>query len=116
MARITALTYNGWSLFVRLADPCQHTEAITSRPLLLHAPARLTRHSGQTRITISHPHAEAAWVESACREIAAFFKTLRQTAEQLTPLQCWYRVLSRALVKYLNGRELHPPPGLPAPA
>jgi hypothetical protein len=116
MARLTALTYNWWSLFVRLADPRQHTEAITSRPLLLHAPARLTRHSGQTRITIIHPHAEAPWVESACREIAAFFKALRQTAEQLTPLQRWYRVLARALVKYLNGRELHPPPCLPAPA
>ena len=116
MARITALTYNWWSLFVRLADPRQHTEAITSRPLLLNAPARLTRHSGQTRITISHPHAEAAWVENACREIAAFFKTLRLTAEQLTPLQRWHRVLSRALVKYLHGRELHPPSGLPAPA
>jgi Transposase DDE domain group 1 len=116
MARITALTYNWWSLFVRLADPRQHTEAITSRPLLLHAPARLTRHSGQTRLTISHPHAEAAWVEGACREIAAFFKTLRQTAEQLTPLQRWCCVLSRALVKYLKGRELHPPPCLPAPA
>ena len=116
MARLTALTYNWWSLFVRLADPHQHTEAITSRPLLLQAPARLTRHAGQTRITISHPHAEAAWVERACREIATFFKTLRQTAEQLTPLQRWYRVLSRALVKYLNGRQLHPPLGLPAPA
>jgi len=79
-------------------------------------PARLTRHGGQTRITISHPHAEAAWVENACREIAAFFKTLRQTAEQLTPLQRGYRVLSRALAKYLNGRELRPPPSLPAPA
>ncbi len=55
-------------------------------------------------------------MDSACREIAAFFKTLRQTAEQLTPLQRWYRVLSRALVKYLHGRELHPPPGLSAPA
>ncbi len=39
MARITALVYNWWSLFVRLADPRQHPEAITSR-LLLHAPAR----------------------------------------------------------------------------
>ena len=116
MARLTALVYNWWSLFVRLADPNQHSEAITSRPLLLHAPARLTRHGGQTRITISHPHAEAAWVERVCREIAAFFKTLRQTAEQLTPLQRWYRVLSRALVKYLNGRELQPPASLPAPA
>ena len=55
-------------------------------------------------------------MEGACREIAAFFKTLRQTAEQLTPLQRWCRVLSRALVKYLNGRELRPPPWLPAPA
>ena len=116
MARITALIYNWWSLFVRLADPTQHSEAITSRPLLLHAPARLTRHSGQTRLTMSHPHAEAAWVERVCREIAAFFKTLRQTAEQLTPRQRWYRVLSRALVKYLNGRELQPPARLPAPA
>lgn len=116
MARITALVYNWWSLFVRLADPRQHREAITSRPLLLHAPARVTRHGGQTRLTISHPHAEAAWVQGACRKIAAFFSTLRQTAEQLTPLQCWYRLLSRALVKYLHGRQLQPPAALPAPA
>jgi hypothetical protein len=116
MARITALTYNWWSLFVRLADPTRHTEAITSRPLLLSAPARLTRHGGQTRLTISHPHAEAAWVEATCREIAGFFGTLRRTAEQLSPLQRWYRMLSRALVKYLNGRQLQPPAALPAPA
>lgn len=116
MARITALTDNWWSLFVRLADPSQQTEAITSRPLLLTAPARLTRHSGQTRLTISHPHAEAAWVEAACRKIADFFSTLRRTAEQLTPLQCWYRLLSRALVKDLHGRQLQPPAALPAPA
>jgi hypothetical protein len=38
MARLTALVYSWWSLFVRLADLNQHTEAITSRPLLLHAP------------------------------------------------------------------------------
>jgi len=37
---------------------------------MLQALARLTRHGGQTRIT--HPHAEAPWVEQACREIAAF--------------------------------------------
>jgi hypothetical protein len=29
-----ALIYNWWSLFVRLADPEHHREAITSRPLL----------------------------------------------------------------------------------
>jgi hypothetical protein len=116
MARMTALVYNWWSLFVRLADPHQHTEAITSRPLLLHAPARQIDHGRQRRLIISHPHAEAAWVERACRNIAAFFHGLRLTAEQLTPIQRWYRILSRALVKYLNGRELQPPAPLPAPA
>jgi hypothetical protein len=54
-------------------------------------------------------------VEAACREIAGFFKLLRQTAEQLTALQRWCCVLSRALVKYLNGRQLRPPTLLPAP-
>ena len=98
---------------MRLADPKQHSEAITSRPLLLHAPARQIRHGVQTRIVIAHPHAEAAWVEGVCREIAMFFKTLHQTAEQLNLLQRWYCVLSRALVKYLNGRELRPPTLLP---
>jgi hypothetical protein len=86
-------------MFVRLADPARHTEAITSRPLLLSALARLTRHGGQARLTISHPHAEAAWVEATCREIATFFKTLRRTAEHFSPRHCWYRRLSRAPVK-----------------
>jgi hypothetical protein len=54
-------------------------------------------------------------VQSACRAIAAFFKTLTQTAEQLTAPQRWCRVLSQALVKYLHGRQLHPPDLLPAP-
>lgn len=103
-------------MFVRLADPTQHSEAITSRPLLLHAPARQIRHGAQTRIVITHPHAESAWVEGACREIAAFFKNLRQTAEQLTPMQRWCRVLARTLVKYLHGRQLRPPALLPAPS
>jgi hypothetical protein len=37
---MVALIYNWWSLFVRLADPQHHREAITSRPLLLSAIAR----------------------------------------------------------------------------
>jgi hypothetical protein len=115
MARITALVYDWWSLFVRLADPDKHTESITSRPLLLHAPARLTRHGGQARITISHAHADVAHVEDACRALSAFLSALMETAEQLTPVQRWCRILSQALVKYLHGRQLNPPDLLPAP-
>ena len=116
MARITALIYNWWSLFVRLADPERHTEAITSRPLMLYAIGKQTRHAGQNRLTISSPHAEAGKVEERYRWIAAFFRELRATAEQLTALQRWCRILSMALVKYLRGRQLHPPSTLPAPA
>jgi hypothetical protein len=115
MARMTALVYDWWSLFVRLADPNKHTESITSRPLLLHAPARLTRHGGQTRVTISHAHADIVWVEDACRALSAFLSDLMKTAEQLTPIQRWCRILSQALVKYLLGRQLNPPDLLPAP-
>jgi hypothetical protein len=115
MASMTALVSNWWSLFVRLAEPDKHTESVTSRPLLLHAPAKLTRHGGQTRITISHTHADIAQVEDACRALAEFLSALMRTAEQLTPIQRWCRVLSRALVKYLHGRQLHPPDLLPAP-
>ena len=40
MARFIALIYNWWNLFVRLAEPDKHLEAITSRPLLLSAICR----------------------------------------------------------------------------
>ena len=116
MARITALIYNWWSLFVRLANPDQHTEAVTSRPLMLYAIGKQTRHAGQNRLTISSKHAEAKKVEQCYRRIAAFFKELRSTAEQLTTVQRWYRILSLALVKYLKGRQLQLPDSLPAPA
>jgi hypothetical protein len=36
LARIVALIYTWWSLFTRLAIPNPHTEAMTSRPVLLH--------------------------------------------------------------------------------
>jgi hypothetical protein len=115
IARIVALIYNWWSLFVRLADPDQHTEAITSRPLLLYAVGRQTRHANQTTITITSSHGKAGRVRRMLAEVAAFFNSLRPIAEQLTDLERWYRILSRALVKYLKGRQLGPPPAaLPA--
>lgn len=49
------------------------------------------------------------------RTITGFFKTLTATAQQLTPIERWCRVLSQALVKYLRDRQLEPPVLLPAP-
>ena len=59
MARITALTYNWWSLFVRLAHPKARLEAITSRPLLLSGIGRLTSHAGEVHLYITPMHAKA---------------------------------------------------------
>jgi hypothetical protein len=56
LAGLVALAYNWFSLFVRLADPEHHREAITSRPLLLSAIARRTQHAGQVTLTISSTH------------------------------------------------------------
>jgi len=51
MACSVALIFNWWNLFVRLADPYHHREAITSRPLLLlHAIGRQTTHARQTTV------------------------------------------------------------------
>ena len=109
IARIVALAANWWNLFVRLADPDQHREAITTRPLLLQAIGRQTQHAGQTTIIITSPHGAHHHARRAFVRIARFFAQLRQTAEQLTDLDRWYRILSYALVKYLKGRQLDPP-------
>jgi hypothetical protein len=56
LAGIVALIYNWWGLFVRLADPEHHREAITRRPLLLLAITRRTQHAGQVTLTVSSTH------------------------------------------------------------
>ena len=104
-----ALIYNWWSLFARLADPDHHREAITSRPLLLSAIARRTRHAGQMRLTISSMHGLRDKARRAYVRIAGFLAELRENAEQLDPLEKWYRILSEALRHFLHGRQLQPP-------
>jgi Transposase DDE domain group 1 len=114
-ARIVALVYNWWNLFTRLAEPEEHLEAITSRPLLLTAIAERIRHARQTTLRIASIHAKARWAARALAGIAAFLGGLANAAEQLTPQQRWYRILSHALRHFLRGRALKPPTRL-APA
>lgn len=108
-AGMVALIYNWWSLFVRLADPEHHREAITTRPLLLSAIARQTQHAGQMRLTISSTHGMRDKARHAYVRIAGFLAQLRTTAEQLDRLERWYRILSEALRYFLKGRQLRPP-------
>ena len=109
MANMISLIFNWWTLFVRLAIQDKHAEAITSRPLLLQGVARKITHARQTTIVITNAHADSKKAQTALNRIARFFKTLISNAEQLTPLQRWYRILSYAFAKYLKGKILKPP-------
>jgi len=106
MARHTALVYNWWNLFSRLAVPEKHIEALTSRPLLLHAVGRQTHHAGQSTLTLTSMHAESGRIRLVLRDLATFFRSLRESAEQLDWSERWKRILSRAFAVFLRGRPL----------
>jgi Transposase DDE domain group 1 len=101
MSRMVALIYNWWTLFVRLAHPHKHFEAISSRPLLLHGVATQTSHAGQTRLTITSTHARQASIQAVLTNLAAFLKQLKATAEQLTDAQRLSAILTRAFAKFM---------------
>ena len=108
LARRVAVVYNGWNLFVRLAQPHQHFEAITSRPLLLHGVATQTQHAGQRRLTITSTHAKQSAIQAVLIHLAEFLRILKATAEQLTDAQRLRAILTRAFAKFMG--VSHPPP------
>jgi hypothetical protein len=111
MARIIALIYNWWTLFVRLIEPDSHLEAITSRPLLLHAVGKQIQHGGQRIIQVSSSHGKFKQVQWALSRLSAFFKTLKPSAEQLSVKERMRRVLYRAFEKFIAPMQ-HAPPDL----
>jgi hypothetical protein len=111
MARIIALVFNWWSLYTRLAIPKRHTEATTSRPLLLHGIARQTRHSQQARLTITSSHGKAAKVQRCLEAVSAFLQRFRKAAEQLGREEKW-ALLLRAIFREFYERKGPAPPVL----
>jgi hypothetical protein len=109
MARHIALIYNWWSLFVRLINPTQHSEAITSRPMILGGVARQTQHAGQKQLTVSLTHGKAAEIKEMILVASQFLKGIIAAAEQLSQPDRWRLILSRIFVKYLEGRILSEP-------
>jgi hypothetical protein len=106
MARITALVYNWWTIFMRLGIPEKHAEAITSRPLALHGIARRTRHSNQMKVEVTSTHAKAPVIAQMLNKVSGFLKQIRVTAEQLTQRDRWRLILSTAFQFFLRGKML----------
>ena len=115
-ARMVALVYNWWNIFVRLAEPDKHLEAITSRPLLLAGIAERTRHGRQTTLRIASTHGRAGWAQRVLTGVARFLRGLIDSAEQLTVDERWGRILAHAVRSWLKGRQLRAPPRLMASA
>ncbi len=111
ISRVAALVFNWWSLYSGLIFPDRHAEAITTRPLLLHAVGRQTNHAGQKRLVITSSHAKNSTVRKALNAASAFLSKIKLAAEQLTVRQRWQLILSRIFVRFLKGRILgtHPP-------
>ena len=108
-ARAVALVYNWWSWYVRLAHPKTRLEAITSRPKLLSAVGRMTRHAGQTKILLTITHEAAAQIKRLIVNVREGLRHVVQTAPQLDKPQRWF-----ALVRYIVERILacQPKPNL----
>jgi hypothetical protein len=75
-ARLVALFYNWWNIFVRPVEPDRHVEAITSRPLLVYAITTRIRHARQTALKIASPHAKAIFAATALRSVILFLREL----------------------------------------
>ncbi len=112
MARTVALVYNWWSLFVRLAIPEKHHEAITSHPLLLSSVGKFTESGRQRRMVITNTHGEIEIIKLAYARINKFFSDFKLTATQLTDVECWYHIVTKSMEFFL---EPKPPNALSQP-
>lgn len=116
IGKFIALIYDWWNIFTRLVDPNCHREAVTSRPQLLNATGKLTQHGRQKVLTITSTHAKTEKIAKILIAISAFFKSLQQTAEQLTPATILKRIMETAFRKFFQHRNESPPNALAAPA
>ncbi|WP_414039217.1 transposase [Acidithiobacillus sp. M4-SHS-6] len=112
-ARAVGLIYNWWSWYTRLAFPEMRKEAITSRPLLLSAIGRSTKHAGQTQLYLTPMHAAQQKVERGIENIRQGLQTIRQTAERLLRASPW-DLLASYIVAQITQSPWSPEGAIPA--
>jgi len=106
MVRMIAQIYNWWSLFVRWIDHEKHTEAITSRPLLLYGVAKKIKHANQIKLKITSMHGKQESISNKISLIINFLNRIKYYTQQFSKKEIWRRVLSAIFVKFLKGRLL----------
>ena len=116
MSRTIALIYNWWNLYVRLALPDQHHEAITSRPLLLSSIGRQTKHSDKKTITITSMHGNTGKLAKAYHRLADIFNALKTIAPQLTSSECWAHLMQKIIDCFVKKLAITDHSNVPIPA
>jgi hypothetical protein len=109
-ARAVALIYNWWSWYVRLAHPKTRLEAITSRPMLLAAVGRMTRHARVTKLVLSVTHEAVSQIKLLIANVRAGLSHIRSAAPQLDKTQRW-----PAMLRYIVEQMLACQAPTPAP-
>ena len=109
MARLTALVCNWWNVFVRIAEPTMHMEAITSRPELLQVIAMVITHSGKKVLRFCSHHENADHVKRAFGRLHKVFSRIASIAGQLDRSTVWAIQLSVAFYAWLHGKVLAVP-------
>jgi hypothetical protein len=88
-ARLNAIYFNWWNLFTRSAEPTRPREAITSRPLLLHAVGQVVKSGRQSILRLTSSHGERAEAQRILTRLSLFLSGILNSAEQLTLAQRW---------------------------
>ena len=109
MARLTALICNWWNVFVRIAEPIEHKEALTSRPELLHLIATLVTHAGKKVLRFCSHHENSHEVKRAFIRLHMVFSRIEAIAGQLDRPMVWAIQLSVAFYAWLRGKILKMP-------
>ncbi len=107
MARIVALIFNWWKLYLRMALGKENGEALTGRAQFQQAVARQTRHGGQNKLRLVSMHGKGSKIAHLQQRVSKWLGRFREGAEQLAPTERW-RELLRKIFEELGGFQLVP--------
>ncbi len=107
MAGIISLIFNWWNIFCRLAEPEEHMEAKTSRPLFFNSVCTLVKRSRQNFIRISINGSNRKTAMLMFKKISASIASINANATQLKQEQKWATILTLAFRKFLKDIKLN---------
>jgi hypothetical protein len=113
MARLIALIYNWWSIYIKLVDPLVAREAITSRPMYLMHTAKARTHQSVRTLVIFCAHTQAKDIQRNLEQAAERLKCwAARTSEQLKKSSVWVHVIAHILLHHQTigaGKTRAPP-------